>query len=156
MDFKRKWIIFSAQNPPVLSALGDYAGHAAVSLLSCTWCCFSRRQYRSREEERAVRRHGSLQVPSSSQSYVFLDGRIRTDRDGSVVPLLQFYRLLSSIFFFHIALCICKACLDRDLADSLLARQRSQPQMIKIERLGALSGPGSFAEAQTKQPRADG
>ena len=42
MDFKRKWIIFSAQNPPVLSALGDYAGHAAVSLLSCTWCCFSR------------------------------------------------------------------------------------------------------------------
>ena len=113
-------------------------------------------QYRSREEERAVRRHGSLQVPSSSQSYVFLDGRIRTDRDGSVVPLLQFYRLLSSIFFFHIALCICKACLDQDLADSLLARQRSQPQTIKIERLGALSGPGSFAEAQTKQPRADG
>ena len=53
-------------------------------------------QYRSREEERAVRRHGSLQVPSSSQSYVFLDGRIRTDRDGSVL----FFIVCSVLFFF--------------------------------------------------------
>ena len=42
--------------------------------------------------------------------------------------------------------------MNRDLSASSLARQRSQPQAIKIERLGALPSPDSFAEAQTKQP----
>ena len=42
--------------------------------------------------------------------------------------------------------------MDQARAGSSLARQRSQPQAIKIERLGALPSPDSFAEAQTKQP----
>jgi len=45
-----------------------------------------------------------------------------------------------------------KACLDRDLAGSLPARQPSQPQALEIGRLGALPAPGSFAQAPSKQP----
>ena len=37
------------------------------------------------------------------------------------------------------------------MAGSSLARQRYQPQAIKIECLGALPGPGSFARAPSKQ-----
>ena len=44
------------------------------------------------------------------------------------------------------------ACLDRDLAGSLPARQPSQPQALKIGRMGALPAPGSSAQAPSKQP----
>jgi hypothetical protein len=44
------------------------------------------------------------------------------------------------------------ACLDRDLAGSLPARQPSQPQALEIGRLGALPAPGSSAQAPSKQP----
>ena len=44
-----------------------------------------------------------------------------------------------------------RARLVGDLPGTSLTRHRPQPQAIKIERLGALPGPGSFAKPQTKQ-----